>query len=262
VLGLLGVTLVHTCEGLHGGTIGKKVCGITVVSEDGTSVGLLAGLKRSLGFLVDQFALGLVGVHKILNSPLQQRVGDEWAGTMVVRLSALPLGARRSGARFLVAAAVAFVACTALGFAGAAAQISHHAALAAQDAVEIVAVSKGKARVRPRGRELRVSVQVRYALRSAPSGALQLFVLREGEVIPQPGRHHVARGSGSVALEAEVQLPPGGPGRPDPGGLRLVVGLYPELNQDAPSADHVLDLGIVACGPRGATGEPGELCIV
>ena len=40
VLGLLGVTLVHTlCEGLHGSTIGKKVCGITVVSEDGTPSG-------------------------------------------------------------------------------------------------------------------------------------------------------------------------------------------------------------------------------
>lgn len=262
-LGLVAVTLVHTlCEGLHGSTVGKRVCGITVVSEGGAPAGLLAGLKRSLGFLVDQFAFGLVGVHKIRNSPLQQRVGDEWAGTVVVRLSTLSPVARRSGLRFLLAATAALAASCALGFFGAAAQIRHHAGLAAQDAVEIVAVSKGRARERSRGRELRVAVQVRYALRSAPSGALQLFVLREGEVIPQLGRHPVARGSGSVALKAEVQLPPGGPGRPDPGGLRLVVGLYPERNQDAPSADHALDLGIVECGPRGATREPGELCIV
>ena len=179
-------------------------------------------------------------MHKILNSPRQQRVGDEWAGTMVVRLSALPPGARRSGARFLVAAAVALVACTALGFAGAAAQISHHAGLSAQDAVEIVAVSKRRAREHSRGRELRVAVQVRYALRSAPSGALQLFVLREGEVIPQPGRHHVARGSGSVALKAEVHLPARGAGssrsRRPPARRRALPGAQPGRAQRRPRA--------------------------
>ena len=103
-LGLLGLTLLHTlCEGLHGSTIGKRVCGITVVSESGTPAGIRAGLKRSLGFLVDQIAFGLVGIHKILNSPLQQRVGDEWAHTVVVRSKALAPGSRRSGWRFVAA---------------------------------------------------------------------------------------------------------------------------------------------------------------
>jgi hypothetical protein len=43
---------------------------------------------------------------------------------------------------------------------------------------------------------------------------------------------------------------------------KRVCGITVVSEDGAPSADHVLDLGIVECGPPGATGEPGELCIV
>ena len=56
-------------------------------------------------------------------------------------------------------------------------------------------------------------------------------------------------------------LPPRGPGQPDPGGFRLAVGLYPERNEEAPSAHHVFEAGIVECGPGAAKGTQGDLCI-
>jgi len=258
VLGLVGVTLVHTlAEGIHGSTIGKRICGITVVSEDGSPAGLVAGLKRSLGFLLDQFVFGLVGVHRILNSPLQQRLGDEWAGTRVVRLRELPAASRRSTLRFLAVAGAAVLVSGAIGFLGTLGQIRHHARLLARDAVEIVAVSRKPGQDSARGRERTVAVQVRYTLRSAPEGTLQVFVLREIEPAPQGGRHHVARGSGSVALAAEVRLPPGPPDEPDD---VIFVGLFPDLNQEQPSAIHAFDLRLVECGPRGETDPGRSLC--
>jgi hypothetical protein len=259
VLALLGLTLVHTvCEGVHGSTIGKRLCGITVVAEDGSPSRPAMGLKRSLGFLVDQFVFGLVGVHRILNSPLQQRVGDEWAGTRVVRLSAVAPSARRSRARFLAAAAASLLLSGAIGFVGTLAQVRHHARLAARDSVEIVDVSRRPGRERIRPGDGRVAVQVRYELRSAAFGSLQLFVLQESDPAPQGGRYRVGRGSGSVALEAEVRLTPGRPEQPDD---EIFVGLYPDRNEEEPSAMHGLAVRLVPCGPGLAKRPPGDLCI-
>jgi uncharacterized RDD family membrane protein YckC len=256
-IGFLGLVVLHTVsEGLHGSTIGKRICGITVVSEDGAPAGLGAALRRSLGFLVDQFLCGLVGVHKILNSPWQQRVGDEWARTRVVRLRALPGASRRSAVRFLVAAALAVLAPAVIGFGGTLARVRHHAALAAQDAVEIVAVSGG--RDLGAGREGTVAVQVRYTLRSASSGTLRLFVLRDAETIPQPRPRPVTRGSGSVPLVGAVRL---GRGRPDLPDDALLVGLFPERNEEQPSAAHGLDLRLVDCGRPGAKEGAGDICV-
>jgi uncharacterized RDD family membrane protein YckC len=54
VLGVLGSVLYHTCmEGIHGSSIGKRLFGLTVLSEEGGPCSLRQGWKRSLAFLLD-----------------------------------------------------------------------------------------------------------------------------------------------------------------------------------------------------------------
>jgi len=105
--GLLGGLWLHVAsEGLHGSTIGKRVCRITVIREDGGPANLAAALRRSIAFYVDTLFFGLVAWAKMQESTRRQRVGDLWAHTMVVRLDSLDPGSQRSGLRFLGAAAL------------------------------------------------------------------------------------------------------------------------------------------------------------
>lgn len=93
----LGSLAMHVlCEGLHGSTVGKRVCGLTVISEDGTPAILAGALKRSIAYFWDAFFFGLVASQKMAESSRRQRYGDAWGHTMVVRLSALDPSARRS----------------------------------------------------------------------------------------------------------------------------------------------------------------------
>jgi uncharacterized RDD family membrane protein YckC len=111
VAALLGGLLMHVCsEGLHGSTIGKRLCGITVVREDGGPAGPVAALKRSLAFYVDSLFFGLLAAMRMADSPERQRIGDSWAGTVVVRIRALPPERRRSALRFVLAAAAGLTA--------------------------------------------------------------------------------------------------------------------------------------------------------
>src|SRR5215210_5294212 len=62
VLGVLGSMLYHTCmEGIHGSSIGKRLFGLTVLSEEGGPCSLRQGWKRSLAFLLDSFFFGMIG---------------------------------------------------------------------------------------------------------------------------------------------------------------------------------------------------------
>jgi uncharacterized RDD family membrane protein YckC len=90
-------------EGLHGSTIGKRICGLAVISEDGTPATLLGALKRSIAYFWDAMFFGLIAAQKMSESPRRQRVGDAWGHTQVVRLSSLDSGTRRSWVRFAVA---------------------------------------------------------------------------------------------------------------------------------------------------------------
>jgi len=115
----LGASTVHVlCEGLHGSTIGKWLCRITVISEDGVSASPVAALKRELAFYVDSLVFGIVAALSMKDSPRRQRIGDKWADTMVVKLADVPPSARRSGWRFVIVALAAMVADGALLFTG------------------------------------------------------------------------------------------------------------------------------------------------
>lgn len=91
VAAMLGSLLMHTLsEGLHGSTLGKRICGIVVIGEDGSPASITAAFKRSLAFYWDGLFFGLIAYERMSRSPKRQRVGDAWGKTMVVQISAVP----------------------------------------------------------------------------------------------------------------------------------------------------------------------------
>jgi uncharacterized RDD family membrane protein YckC len=82
----LGNILYHTvCEGVYGATLGKLCCGIRVVSEDGNPSNLKGALIRTLAYYFDALFFGLVGYQSMEKSPLNQRYGDVWGKTAVLK---------------------------------------------------------------------------------------------------------------------------------------------------------------------------------
>jgi uncharacterized RDD family membrane protein YckC len=73
-------------EMLTAKTLGKKLLGLRVVSEDGTPYGPGKAFLRNLLRLVDGLpVLYLLGVILVVVTPKHQRIGDMAAGTLVVR---------------------------------------------------------------------------------------------------------------------------------------------------------------------------------
>ena len=99
------VALSTLCETYAGGTIGKLLLGLRVTRTDGTPITLEQGLKRNVAYLWDACFFGLVAHGAMQQSPLQQRVGDRWAQTLVVRADEANLHVRRTVG--VVAAALA-----------------------------------------------------------------------------------------------------------------------------------------------------------
>lgn len=94
ILGILGAIAYDTlCEGLGGATLGKRMLGMAVVKEDTSPCDVRAAAIRSFAYLIDSLFFGLVAYLQMNKSPQQQRHGDHWAGTLVVRLASLPAGA-------------------------------------------------------------------------------------------------------------------------------------------------------------------------
>jgi uncharacterized RDD family membrane protein YckC len=260
--GLIGlgafVALHSLSEGLHGSTIGKRLLGLTVVAADGSPAGLGAGIIRSLGFLIDQLAFGLVGAWRIDQSPRAQRIGDEWADTLVVRIAALPPGARRSTSRFVVATLAGVLAAGIVVVAIVSAWIVYEARLSAEDRVAIAAAVQEPAAPFRAGDTVTFLVRVQHNLRSARTGQLRLFSLDEG--VSLVGEQRIPAGLGLTTLVAPLKIPEYRPGYSQPGGLRLEVALFPARNERTPSARHEFELRIAPCGLK-AGGEPtGDLC--
>ena len=86
VLAILGSIAYHTiCEGVHGSTLGKLICGLVVVKEDGTYCGVFAALGRSFAFYIDGLFFGIPAAISMSDTAKRQRLGDRWAKTMVVK---------------------------------------------------------------------------------------------------------------------------------------------------------------------------------
>jgi uncharacterized RDD family membrane protein YckC len=81
----LGVSYYVVCETATGMTLGKRMVGIRVVSEDGERLTFLAAIVRNLLRLVDALFFYLVGFLFAVTSFRGQRLGDRVAHTMVIR---------------------------------------------------------------------------------------------------------------------------------------------------------------------------------
>lgn len=104
VLNLLAGIAYHTImEGLHGSTIGKRLLGLTVRDESGRPCGITAAFLRSVAILIDGMFFGFVASHVMQGNDKQQRVGDRWGKTIVVRYNSVPREDRRSAPRFAAA---------------------------------------------------------------------------------------------------------------------------------------------------------------
>lgn len=100
--GVLVTLAYHTVfEGIAGSTVGKRLIGLQVLSEDLEPITFVQGAKRSLGFLVDAVFLGAVAAASMNDSPQKQRVGDMWAETRVVYRESVPEQLLPSGMRWL-----------------------------------------------------------------------------------------------------------------------------------------------------------------
>lgn len=85
-LAILGTFLYYTLsEGLGGKTLGKLICGLSVVQTDGRPCSMLSAFKRDLAYHWDALFFGLVGYSSMKKNLLEQRYGDVWAKTVVVK---------------------------------------------------------------------------------------------------------------------------------------------------------------------------------
>jgi len=101
VCGTVGMVLYGSlCESIHGSTLGKRLMGFVVLHESKRACGFWAALGRQWAFLVDSLLCGLVGGYAMSGNLREQRYGDRWCRTVVVRRKSAPPNALRSDLRF------------------------------------------------------------------------------------------------------------------------------------------------------------------
>jgi uncharacterized RDD family membrane protein YckC len=84
--GILGAFLYYVfCEGICGTTLGKLCCGLSTVHTDGRPCTMASAFKRGLLYHWDALFFGLIGYNSMKDSLTNQRYGDVWADTVVVK---------------------------------------------------------------------------------------------------------------------------------------------------------------------------------
>lgn len=72
-------------EKMAGATLGHKITGLKVVSSDGNPLSWGQVFKRRIADILDiTWCFGLLAFILVLNTEHHQRLGDIWAGTLVV----------------------------------------------------------------------------------------------------------------------------------------------------------------------------------
>ena len=101
---LLGTLFYHCLtEGMYGASLGKLLCRLRVVSEEARPIGIMQAFKRNLAFYWDGLFFGLVGYSSMKKSELNQRYGDHWAKTVVIKSSDVPAESERGWEMFALA---------------------------------------------------------------------------------------------------------------------------------------------------------------
>lgn len=109
VFGALAIYGYHViCEGFHGSTIGKLIFGMVVLGEDEESpCNFYQSLIRTIALIVDLLLFGAVAAFVMHRDVERKRVGDLWAGTVVVKRKSAPATSLRSGFRFVIVLTIA-----------------------------------------------------------------------------------------------------------------------------------------------------------
>ena len=81
-------------EWFWGITLGKFLCGLKVLAENGEKCTAAQALKRNLLRAVDIFPFYLAGFFSAKFNPKHQRLGDQWARTIVVAKEKRPESGR------------------------------------------------------------------------------------------------------------------------------------------------------------------------
>jgi uncharacterized RDD family membrane protein YckC len=116
VLGFLVYNVV--CVSMHGSTLGKRLLSMVVVQQNGTRCRMGPAIIRELAYVIDSLFFGLVGYFAMQKTYQEQRYGDQWAHTVVVkRASVIPEQLRGDG-RFVLALMVAAMTDAALTMIG------------------------------------------------------------------------------------------------------------------------------------------------
>jgi len=110
ILPLIGYVFYHAiCEGMHGATLGKLICRVHVLKEDGDPAAFGPAFVRSLAFYIDSLVFGVVAAASMRSSELQQRLGDRWGKTVVVERSRFNQYPWPSGWKFVIAFLLAII---------------------------------------------------------------------------------------------------------------------------------------------------------
>ena len=100
ILGLVAYNMI--CTSISGITLGKLLLRMQVIQDDGSPCRPKSAIIRELGYFVDILFFGLVGYFAMREDPEQQRLGDEWADTIVSKRTQVPTESQRSGTQFVV----------------------------------------------------------------------------------------------------------------------------------------------------------------
>lgn len=111
LVGMTGSMLYQVIlEGWHGSSLGKLLLGLVVLQEDGRPCTPVQAGKRALAYFVDALFFGLIAASCMSDSPLKQRLGDQWADTVVASRKSAPSRSLRSGLSFLALGFIAIAA--------------------------------------------------------------------------------------------------------------------------------------------------------
>jgi uncharacterized RDD family membrane protein YckC len=108
--GAIGYFAYHSiAEWIGGATLGKMLLGLRVrTAAKLEHCTLVRAIVRSLAYYADGFFFAFVAYGAMSKSPTRQRLGDRWAGTVVVRASSLADAPSKSAAALgIVAGALA-----------------------------------------------------------------------------------------------------------------------------------------------------------
>jgi uncharacterized RDD family membrane protein YckC len=70
---------------MGGADIGKAIFGLRVVNEGEKRANIFQGIIRNFAMIVDGFFFGLIGYSAMNSNVKNQRYGDKWAKTLVIK---------------------------------------------------------------------------------------------------------------------------------------------------------------------------------